>query len=95
MAKDDDHGYKGEWKDDKYHGQGILIWEDGYTFEEKKYEGEWKNRQKHGQGILYFPDGAKWVGEFRDDEFWNGILYDKDGIIIGEKLDGEFKQKQS
>ena len=95
MAKDDDHGYKGEWKDDKCHGQGIRIWEDGYTFEVKKYEGEWKNSQMHGQGILYWPDGAKWVGEFRDDKFWNGILYDKDGIIIGEKLDGEFKQKQS
>ena len=32
--------YVGEWKDQKYHGQGTM------TFRFKKYIGEWKNGKK-------------------------------------------------
>ena len=38
--------YKGEWKDGKKHGQGILTYANG-----GKYEGEWKDNKKHGRGV--------------------------------------------
>ena len=37
--------YEGEYKDGKYHGQGISRYPDG-----SKYEGIWKDGEKHGQG---------------------------------------------
>ena len=39
--------YEGEYKDGKYHGQGIFSYPDG-----SKYEGKWKDGEKNGQGIL-------------------------------------------
>jgi|TARA_B100001964_G_scaffold48863_1_gene54819 hypothetical protein len=37
--------YIGDFKNDKYNGQGIYTWADG-----KKYVGEWKNDKTYGQG---------------------------------------------
>ena len=44
-----------------------------------KYEREYQDGGIHGQGTLTFLDGRKYVGEFKGGNFWNGILYDKDG----------------
>ena len=38
--------YIGDFKNDKYSGQGIYIWADG----KNKYAGEWKNDKTYGQG---------------------------------------------
>ena len=38
-------GYEGELKDDKRHGKGTHIWDNG-----DKYEGEWFDEKKNGQG---------------------------------------------
>jgi len=66
--------YVGEWKDGTEHGQGTLTLPNG-----DKYEGEYQDGGIHGQGTLTFLDGRKYVGEFKGGNFWNGILYDKDG----------------
>ena len=42
-----------------------------------KYVGKGRN----GKGTLTIPDGFKYVGELKDDKFWTGILYDKNGNI--------------
>ena len=49
--------YEGEYKNGKYHGQGISNYPDG-----SKYEGKWKDGEKHGQGKLTSPGGDKYVG---------------------------------
>ncbi len=38
--------YSGDFKNDKYNGQGIYTWADG----KNKYVGEWKNDKIYGQG---------------------------------------------
>ena len=38
--------YKGEWKDGKKHGQGILTYADG-----AKHEEEHKDDKRHGRGV--------------------------------------------
>ena len=53
--------YVGEWKYDKYHGQGTYIDANG-----DKYVGEWKDNKYHGQGIYTWPNGAKYLGQFKD-----------------------------
>ena len=57
-----------------------------------KYKGDVKNGVPNGLGVLIFTDGEKYVGEFKDGEFRNGILYNKDGNTIGKFVNG-VKQK--
>jgi hypothetical protein len=76
--------YEGEFKSNKYHGQGTYTWSDG-----RKYVGEWKDGKQNGQGTFTWSDGRKNVGEWKNDKHWNGILYDKDGKIIGNYVNGE------
>ena len=70
----DGRKYVGEWKDGTEHGQGTLTLPNG-----DKYEGEYQDGGIHGRGTLTFLDGREYVGEFKGGNFWNGILYDKDG----------------
>ena len=57
--------YKGQVKDGKPNGLGVMIYLNGW-----KYIGGWKNGYYHGQGSLTFSDnGRKYVGEFKDGEY--------------------------
>ena len=47
-----------------------------------KYVGEWKEGKKHGQVTRTSADGDKYVGEFKKDRYWEGKLYDENGILI-------------
>ena len=51
--------YVGEWRDYKYHGQGVYTTPDG-----GRYEGDWRWGQWHGQGVYTSPDGTRYEGEF-------------------------------
>ena len=55
--------YKGEWKNDKRHGYGIIEDNDGFS-----YVGEWSENMRHGLGVATYPDGTKLEGEWRHDE---------------------------
>jgi hypothetical protein len=61
---DDGSKYVGEWKDDKFDGQGTYNYGDG-----NKYFGEWKDGKNNGQGTFSYANGDKYVGEFKDDEY--------------------------
>ena len=81
----DGRKYEGEYKDGLPNGQGTLTLTDG-----TKYDGEWKDGKETGQGTLTFPDGEKYVGEWKDENPWNGTQYDKDGNILGKKVNGKW-----
>ena len=49
-----DYEYKGEYKDNKRHGQGTFTFADG-----EKYEGEYKNGKRNGKGTYYYASGNK------------------------------------
>ena len=56
--------FVGEWKDDKFHGQGT------YTFAEgDKYVGEFKDGKKHGQATYTYADGEKDAGYYLNGEY--------------------------
>ena len=59
--KDTHRVYKGEWKNEKLNGLGVMTYPDGH-----KYVGEWKNGKYNGQGTSTYPDGGKYVGKFND-----------------------------
>jgi len=75
--------YVGEFRADKFHGQGTYTFPSG-----QKYVGEYRDGKRNGQGTLTFPDGHKYVGEYRDgNRNGQGTLT----FPNGEKYVGEFK----
>jgi TolB-like protein len=75
--------YEGEFKNDKFNGQGTWSIPDG-----QKYIGEFKDGKRHGKGTLTSPDGSKYVGEFKDSKLNGQGTYT---FSDGEKYVGEFK----
>ena len=47
----------------------------------KKYEEKWMDKEKHDQVLIHFP-GEKMVGEFKNDEPWLALIFDKDGEMV-------------
>jgi hypothetical protein len=64
IIKDTSSGYVGEFKDDRFNGQGTFTFASG-----DKYVGEFKDDKYNGQGTYTFASGDKYVGEFKDDRF--------------------------
>jgi len=70
-------------------GNGELgYFENGDEDKDRKYVGEIENGLPNGQGTYTLPDGYKSVGEWRVNQIWNIIKYDKDGNIIGKYING-------
>ena len=75
--------YKGEWKNGKFHGKGILkeAWGDIYV-------GDFKNNLAHGYGRQEDPDGGYWEGEIKNDKLnGKGILVTAEGNVY----EGDYK----
>ena len=81
--------YEGVWKDDELNGLGTGTFPDG-----EKYVGEFKEGEKHGQGKFTYTDGGWYDGSWKVGQSWTGIIYDKDGNISYEKVNGEIQYKQ-
>ena len=93
--KDTHPKYKGEVKDGKPNGLGVIIYTNG-----SKYVGGWGNGKYQGQGTFTKPDGTKYVGSWKIidgvSSHWNGEYYDEDGIIIYKWVNGKLiKQYKS
>ena len=68
-----DRTYVGEFKNDKFNGQGTLT--DNHEYAGSKYVGEWKDGEMHGQGIYTFADGRVDKGIFKHDRFVKEMLF--------------------
>jgi len=87
--KDTHRVYKGEWKNEKLNGLGVMTYPDGH-----KYVGEWKNGKYNGQGTSTYPDGGKYVGKFKDGKKnGQGTYTQYDSLLYpdGRKYVGEYK----
>ncbi len=56
--------YEGMWRDGRFEGRGLYVWEDTL----KKYEGNWFKGMRHGEGILILPNGEKYDGMFAENK---------------------------
>ena len=91
--------YEGEWKNGLEHGHGTRTWPGEWKNVEKygkgigiywdagKYEGEWKNGLEHGHGTKTWPDGKKFIGKWKNGEYFHGTYY----FDNGDKHFGFFK----
>ena len=75
--------YRGEFKNNLYHGQGTRKYSSGNT-----YVGDWVNGEKNGNGSFLFSNGDKYIGTYKNDErVGNGKYVFANGSIY----EGEFK----
>ena len=58
------------------------------------YTGEVSNGVPDGQGIWFHPDGRTYLGGWKDNEYWTGTEFAKDGNVIAT-YSGGVKQKES
>ena len=58
--------YVGEFKDNKYNGQGTYFFLADNQLNGNKYIGEFKDGNLNGQGTLTFADGDKYLGQFKN-----------------------------
>ena len=81
--------YEGQWKGDKFHGQGLYTCPNGNS-----YNGEWGGCKVNGRGTFtYGADGAMWEGPWRgaDQEpsgpgtwrFTDGLRVEGAGPVVG------------
>ena len=74
--------YRGEWRDSKMHGQGILTFPppDGGV-----YEGEFRDNLRHGKGKRTYAGGMTYEGEFRKNKkHGRGTFYGNGVVLAGE-----------
>lgn len=79
--------YVGEFKDNKYYGQGTYTFANG-----DKYVGEFKDDRKHGQGTTTYHNGDKYLGEWKDGKKHGQGTYT---FANGDKYVGKFKDGEN
>jgi hypothetical protein len=79
--------YKGQLKDGKMHGEGIMQYVNG-----DRYEGYWEDGKFHGIGIYTWANRSSYVGEWKDGKMHGQGKYTfADGIYyVGQFKDGKF-----
>ena len=84
--------YLGDWKSNKSHGFGILIYNE--EDEEKEFVGEWFDDKKNGIGIMTYKNGDYYVGEWKDNKKHGlGKLFKNNKIYEGRWNKDELVQK--
>ena len=82
---------------DNHKGETLYFWETSSGlvwkgFGDKdihpKYKGDVVSSKPNGLGILTYPWGTKYVGEWKDGRFWNGIGYDKNRKVKYKYVNG-------
>ena len=81
--------YAGEFKDNRFHGQGEHTFPDG-----ESYSGEWRFGMQHGIGLKRWKDGTAYKGFYRQDArnglgvcvYTDGTRYC--GMWVNNKYDG-------
>ena len=80
--------YEGDLVDGFPIGHGTLTFPDG-----SKYVGELRHGFMDGQGTTTLTDGSKLVGEWRMGRILNVTVYNKNGDIISNLVNGEVVSK--
>lgn len=67
--------YEGEFRDNLYHGKGVLISKEHYGLLVQRYEGQFEKGMKSGSGKLLMSSSASYEGGFYQDKFHGkGVL---------------------
>ena len=84
--------YLGQFKDDKFNGQGTYYHLSNDELMGNKYVGGFKDGKKDGKGTYTWSNGDKYVGEYKDDKR-NGqgtYTWPNGNKYVGELKDGKY-----
>ena len=93
--------YEGEWKDNEWHGKGILTHKPEHRLPGNIYIGDWKKHKRDGFGTQTYGyksiwAGHKYKGQWKNDKFHGQGTYFHENnkiILVGEWKKGNFIQK--
>lgn len=89
--------WTGEWKNGtRWNGNGLLfhVDKDGNRTG-KFYNGFILDGKASGKGVLRFPNGNRFAGEFMNDDFYNGKLYNASNFVIDTYQRGESQNQRN
>ena len=70
--------YKGNFKDNNFHGKGVYEYKPGCW-----YEGDYVNGDIQGQGVFRWDTGALYIGGFKSDKKeGRGMFRKADGCVL-------------
>ena len=75
--------YVDQYRDDQFHGWGVMLHSDGW-----RHAGEWRDGKPNGRGFKRFPDGSLYMGGFRDWQFDGVGVFE---LSSGRRLVGEWR----
>lgn len=82
--------WTGEWYEGKrWNGQGLLVHPNGNTF-----NGYISNGVATGRGVLQFTDGSRFDGDFYNDNYYNGVVYNSYNQVVAVYANGEVQQEE-
>lgn len=89
VFKDGDR-YEGFFKNSKFHGQGLMLWNNGSGSGYSGYKGKFLEGQIDGYGLYAFANGDTYEGVFEKGKFHGqGIYkYNSGGSYAGEWVNG-------
>ena len=77
------HTYEGEFKDDRWSGQGVYTWPSGM-----RYEGEYKCGARSGRGLMRLHDGRVFDGTWVKGRPLQGTALEPDGALFRARFNG-------
>lgn len=77
--------YEGQFRDERYHGQGTKWWADG-----SNYAGTWFNGKKHMEGVMTSADGRVYEGEWLEGKRHGKgkQVFENNDVYLGSWRDG-------
>ena len=75
----------GEWEQGVIDHSGVYRYSDGSV-----YAGQFKGSDFHGRGAFIDVNGERVIGQWKDDETWDGVLFDSSGEVGGTFSKGSF-----
>ena len=78
--------YKGEWKDGKRDGKGVMKYENN-----REYDGEWKDDKKEGKGIMLYEYNGKYDGYWKNDKKEGKGIYIYGNETFEKEYNGDWK----
>lgn len=89
--------WSGEWKEGKqWKGKGLILF-----YDEKGnptgqfYNGYVVNGKAAGKGMMRYSDGTRYDGEFLNDKYYNGKIYDAKNVVVDTIINGISQQQKN
>lgn len=88
--------WSGEWQNgNRWRGKGIIIfYDDKGKPTGQFYNGYVVEGKAAGKGIMRYPDGTRFDGEFLNDAYYNGVIYNAKNEVSDKVVNGKSEKQK-